>query len=194
MTTYLEILDKVKTEIWDKYSSEIVSEQLGGSASLASAFNYYYNFYSWLLSNSNIYSTYDSPLTFSNELAKLTQQIVENYNNKSLLTAQNVILTNQNTILTNGNQILTDQNGILTDQNTILTDNGEKLGDIRDDIRVLKGRGESEHLGIVTRHIYMADIHDKHRSALLRMALKDSNMLDDFNRACAEEEVSPIFK
>lgn len=78
------------------------------------------------------------------------------------------------------------RNELLAQQNLI-------LGDIRDDIRTLKDRGNDEHLGIVVRQIHWEDEKCNNRNALVRMALKDSGMLEEFNRARSEEKISSLF-
>lgn len=161
--SYMQVLDKIKTDIWDVYSEN--------SADFSNTILIHYNFYSWLCSDISAFSTYDSPIQFANELMKLTQQIIENDIQKVNNDKKQIEL-----------DLLTEQNTLKSSQNII-------LGELKDDIRVIKQRSEDDSLGIVTKPNV-----DKNKAALLRMALKDSNMIDNFNRAYAEEQISPIFK
>lgn len=137
--SYLQVLDKIKTDIWDVYVANAPDD-----SNLSAVIDAHYDFYSWLCSDASVISTYDTPLVFSSELLKLTQKII-----------QNELIFNE----------------------------------ISADIKAIKTCALDDKLGIITKKA-----KDSNRDALLRMALKDSNMLDHFNRAHEEEKIVPIVK
>lgn len=189
----LQILLKFKTDFWnvttatfteynsdgtttDKTSYFQIDSQNNKLSEVTDTFKskvdaIYINF-EYLL-NSNTINIFDearveSAFKFNEYLINITEKIVKSEKEQLYINEQR-----------RNNLLLAEQNKILIV--------------VRDDIHRLRERGDNTHLGIVHRGIHWEAEDCKNKTGIMRMALKDSDLLDDFARARAEEDYSKLF-
>lgn len=188
---YLQVLSKFKTDFWNVTTSTFSEYNTDGTTTEKTSYfqissqgaklsevtenfkskvDAIYNNIQYWLNTSDIFDEtgIENALQFNEYLLRITEEVVQSEKQELHITEQRR-------------------------NNNLLAEQDEILYVIRDDIHRLRERGDDTHLGIVHRGIHWEAEDCKNRTGIMRMALKDSDLLDDFARARAEEDYSKVF-